>query len=109
VEPRQHAEPPAVPWHHCHAERGAPARQRADSQAHYCWRRRVADADGAGALFLRTGLHSGKVGFTVELHDSRPPVDESWEQVVEASFRRDAASQVMLVTWGGHLAGRIAR
>jgi hypothetical protein len=54
-----------------------------------------------GALFLRTGLHSGKVGFTVEWHDSRPPADDSWDEIVEASFRHDPASQVMLVTWGG--------
>jgi hypothetical protein len=63
----------------------------------------------AGALFLSTGLHSGKVGFTVELHDSRPPVDESWERVVEA---RSAATRRARSCWsrgGGHLAGQIAR
>ncbi|MGH9128851.1 MAG: hypothetical protein ACRDY2_07775 [Acidimicrobiales bacterium] len=27
-----------------------------------------------GALFLSTGLHTGQVGFTVELHDERPEV-----------------------------------
>jgi hypothetical protein len=54
-----------------------------------------------GSLYLRTGLHSGRVGFNVELHDSPPPADESWEEIVEASFCRDPASQVMLVTWAG--------
>ena len=39
----------------------------------------------AGALWLTTGLHSGKVGFTVELHQDRPPVDEAWEEIVERS------------------------
>jgi hypothetical protein len=38
----------------------------------------------AGALWLTTGLHTGDVGFTVELHEARPPVEDLWEEAVEA-------------------------
>ncbi|MGW5190465.1 hypothetical protein ACWEOO_14490 [Kribbella sp. NPDC004138] len=53
----------------------------------------------AGKLFLITGLHTGKVGFTVEVHERMPSVEYSAEDVVEASYRPigDAA----LVSWGG--------
>ncbi|WP_202868459.1 hypothetical protein [Kribbella sindirgiensis] len=53
----------------------------------------------AGKLFLITGLHTGKVGFTVEVHERMPSVEYSAEDVVEAAYRPigDAA----LVTWGG--------
>ncbi|MFJ9928224.1 hypothetical protein ACIRU5_19640 [Streptomyces misionensis] len=40
-----------------------------------------------GALWLTTGLHTGGVGLDVEVHDEAPPVDPSWEDVVEVSFR----------------------
>lgn len=40
-----------------------------------------------GKLLLITGLHTGTVGFTAELHDDEPPVDDTWEDVVEASYR----------------------
>lgn len=44
-----------------------------------------------GTLFLITGLHTGNVGFTAEVHDTGPPVPplppgSGWEDVVEASF-----------------------
>lgn len=51
-----------------------------------------------GTLFLLTGLHTGDVGFTAEVHESEPP-DAGGEDVVEASFR--AAGPARLVTWGG--------
>lgn len=53
----------------------------------------------AGKLFLITGLHTGEVGFTVEVHERMPSVEYSAEDVVEASYRPigDAA----LVSWGG--------
>jgi hypothetical protein len=31
-----------------------------------------------GTLLLLTGLQNGGVGFTAELHDSRPEPDETW-------------------------------
>lgn len=53
-----------------------------------------------GTLFLVTGLHTGTVGFTVELHEREPAVDEVWQEVVEASFR-PASQRVALVQWAG--------
>ena len=52
-----------------------------------------------GSLFLRTGLHTGDVGFAVELHERQPPVGEVWEEVVEASFHPEG--DVLLQAWGG--------
>jgi len=40
-----------------------------------------------GTLCLLTGLHTGHVGLTVEVHDAEPSLDDSWEDIVEASFR----------------------
>lgn len=53
-----------------------------------------------GVLFLITGLHTGHVGFAVEAHDRPPPVDGSWEEVVEASFAVTTPA-VALVEWAG--------
>ncbi len=39
-----------------------------------------------GLLSLVTGLHTGEVGFTVELHAAEPPLDDTWEEIVEVSF-----------------------
>ncbi|MFI6587762.1 hypothetical protein [Embleya sp. NPDC050493] len=39
-----------------------------------------------GFLFLVTGMHTGRVGLTIEVHDSPPAVDGRWEDVVEAPF-----------------------
>ncbi|PSL57186.1 hypothetical protein B0I31_102164 [Saccharothrix carnea] len=52
-----------------------------------------------GTLFLVTGLHTGDIAFTVELHDRPPPVGDEWEEVVEVSFR--PAGPVALVGWAG--------
>ncbi|TWD73236.1 hypothetical protein FB561_7124 [Kribbella amoyensis] len=52
-----------------------------------------------GLVFLRTGLHTGSVGFEVELHEQEPPLDDSWEEIVEASFHPRAAT--VLEYWGG--------
>jgi len=53
-----------------------------------------------GALWLTTGLHTGDVGFTVEVHDHAPPLDPAWEDVVEVSFRPVSGSSA-LVQWAG--------
>lgn len=53
----------------------------------------------AGGIFLTTGLHTGHVPFTVELHDQRPALDEAWQEIVEVSFR--PTGSVSLVSWGG--------
>ncbi|WP_225890829.1 hypothetical protein [Streptomyces dioscori] len=53
-----------------------------------------------GALWLTTGLHTGSVGFTVEVHDEAPPVDAVWEEVVEVSFR-PVSGRSSLTEWAG--------
>ena len=53
-----------------------------------------------GWLFMITGLHTGHVGFTVELHDTVPPIDDSWEEIVEVSFQA-TGEPVLLVQWAG--------
>ncbi|GAA3988585.1 hypothetical protein GCM10022247_03870 [Allokutzneria multivorans] len=52
-----------------------------------------------GHLFFVTGLHTGDVGLTVELHEQPPPLDETWEDIVEASFHPRA--KAMLTQWAG--------
>lgn len=52
-----------------------------------------------GSLFLITGLHTGTVGFVVELHDHPPTLDDSWEEIVEVSFQ--PVGDASLVGWGG--------
>ncbi|MFC1440214.1 hypothetical protein ABUW04_18330 [Streptacidiphilus sp. N1-10] len=54
----------------------------------------------AGALWLTIGLHTGDVGFTVELHQDRPPVDEAWEEIVEVGFT-PSSPRTQLLQWAG--------
>ncbi|WP_237527330.1 hypothetical protein [Streptomyces sp. SID2119] len=60
-----------------------------------------------GALYLVTGLHTGSVGFTVEVHDEEPPPAPDWEDVVEVSFR-PVSKDTSLVQWGGEAAWDLA-
>ncbi|TGB07826.1 hypothetical protein [Streptomyces sp. MZ04] len=53
-----------------------------------------------GFLYLNTALHTGQVGFVVEVHEDPPRLDEEWEDVVEASFR-PLSGEVALELWGG--------
>jgi hypothetical protein len=53
-----------------------------------------------GALFMITGLHTGRVRFTVESHDEQPHDDDGWEDVVEVSFT-PASSRIVLAQWAG--------
>ncbi|MEU3270314.1 hypothetical protein ABZ639_05675 [Saccharomonospora sp. NPDC006951] len=53
-----------------------------------------------GVLFLITGLHTGRVGFTVEHHDAAPAAPEGWQEVVEVAFRLDGDA-IALAGWGG--------
>ncbi len=53
-----------------------------------------------GALFLCTGLHTGAVGFTVEVHHQQPPLDPAWEDVVEVSFH-PVSEHSFLTQWAG--------
>lgn len=43
-------------------------------------------AGDPGALVLVCGTHTGHVGLRVVLHDAEPPLDDAWEDVVEATF-----------------------
>ncbi|MFF9063608.1 hypothetical protein ACF09K_33735 [Streptomyces sp. NPDC014882] len=56
-----------------------------------------------GALWLHTGLHTGDVGFVVEVHDTPPALDPAWEDVVEVSFR-PVSERTSLVQWAGEAA-----
>ncbi|WP_326704508.1 hypothetical protein [Streptomyces cyaneofuscatus] len=60
-------------------------------------------AAAPGALWLVTGLHTGSVGFTVEVDDEAPPLTPDWEDVVEVSFR-PVSEDTSLVQWGGEAA-----
>ena len=57
-----------------------------------------------GRLWLITGMHTGTVPFTVEVHDSAPPVEDGWEEVVEASLGQ-AVVTVDLVRVTDEIAG----
>lgn len=53
----------------------------------------------ASGLFLCVGVHTGEVHITVKCFSSKPPIDESWEEIVEASCTfRDAP--ISLEGWG---------
>ena len=54
----------------------------------------------SGALYLMTGLHTGNVGFAVELHEDAQSVDDAWEEIVEVSFT-PSSSRTALVQWAG--------
>ncbi|RSM54880.1 hypothetical protein DMB66_36600 [Actinoplanes sp. ATCC 53533] len=57
------------------------------------WRGQVNGLCGAavrGFLCLVTGLHTGYVRFTAELHPAEPPLGDGWEEAVEVSFRHRA-------------------
>jgi len=68
-----------------------------------CFRGQVNGLCGAavpGKLFLITGLHSGYVGFTVDILETAPALDDAWEEAVEVSFSV-ATSDIALVEWAG--------
>ncbi|MGW7088977.1 hypothetical protein ACWGH2_36515 [Streptomyces sp. NPDC054871] len=56
-------------------------------------------AANPGHLFLTTGLHTGRVGLTVEVREVEPPLDEQWEEIVEVSFR-PGSTESAVVPWG---------
>lgn len=56
-------------------------------------------AANPGSLFLTTGLHTGRVGLRVEVHEAEPPLDDQWEEIVEVSFR-PASAETAVVPWG---------
>ena len=54
----------------------------------------------AGGLFLTVGLHTGNVRIAVELHDTAPPLDQWWDEIVEAPCNFTALP-VYLNSWDG--------
>ena len=57
-------------------------------------------AASPGSLFLITGLHTGYVGFTLDVLDAPPSIDKTWEEIVEVPFTAGTA-KVALFEWGG--------
>lgn len=53
-----------------------------------------------GQLWLTTGLHTGNVGLRIECVDGAPALDDSWEDIVEASFTPGDA-EAALTGWAG--------
>ena len=58
------------------------------------------------SLFLTTGLHTGGVAFVLDVLDAEPPIDPSWEEIVEASFSV-GPSGISLMEWAGQASYRI--
>jgi hypothetical protein len=46
----------------------------------------LCSAGWPGALFLISGLHTGQLPFTVDVHDGPLPIDDDWEDIVEVSY-----------------------
>jgi hypothetical protein len=57
-------------------------------------------AASPGSLLLLTGLHTGRVNFTLDIFDSSPPIDHFWEEIVEVSFTVER-EEVRLFDWNG--------
>ena len=80
--------------------------ENSDAEMGECFGGQSAGLCGAavpGYLFLLTGLHTGNVPFTVELHEQEPPLEglwDAWEDIVEVSFR-PASEETLLVEWAG--------
>ncbi|MFF1381370.1 hypothetical protein [Streptomyces sp. NPDC058308] len=53
-----------------------------------------------GFLYLVSGLHTGEIHFTVEVHEGPPLLEDHWEEIVEVSFR-PVGPETALDLWGG--------
>ncbi|MEL6383455.1 MAG: hypothetical protein AAFQ89_13575 [Cyanobacteria bacterium J06626_18] len=53
-----------------------------------------------GFLYLVTGLHTVNVGFTLDVLDTPPPIDDVWEEIVEVSFNA-GIGKITLFDWCG--------
>ncbi len=49
---------------------------------------------------LTTGLHHGEVGFTIDILDGPPPLDDTWEEIVEASYWNESGDLVLADFYG---------
>lgn len=57
-------------------------------------------------LFLTVGIHTGEVSMTVAIHDSAPPLDDAWDEIVEASCSF-SETPIFLYGWGGDSAAEL--
>ncbi|QYN41133.1 hypothetical protein K1T35_48210 (plasmid) [Pseudonocardia sp. DSM 110487] len=57
-------------------------------------------AGASGALTLRSGVHSGRVGLTVEQLPEPPPADPRWDDIVEVPFQPDGTT-AEIIDWDG--------
>lgn len=72
-----------------------------DGAMEECFRGQRNGICGAAApdiLFLTTGLHTGKVGFTLNLFEEDPGIDASWDEIVEVSLLAPRTA-ISLVEW----------
>jgi hypothetical protein len=53
-----------------------------------------------GTLVFTTGLHTGEVPVRIECHDTEPPLDDRWPDVVEVSFTPVHDPEVRIVMSG---------
>ncbi len=53
-------------------------------------------------VFFITGLHTGNIHLELEVLDSAPPLDDEFEEIVEASFRISQDFSI-LVDWNNNL------
>ena len=54
------------------------------------------------ALWLVFGMESGEVGFTIDVLDAAPPLDDSWEEIVEVPFAvAEDSGEINLLQWPG--------
>ncbi|GLQ12316.1 hypothetical protein GCM10007913_42490 [Devosia yakushimensis] len=58
----------------------------------------ICGASAPDLLFLITGLHTGKVGLTINLFDTDPGIDETWDEIVEVSCQAPKG-EVALSEW----------
>lgn len=59
------------------------------------------------ALWLLTGLHTGNVALTMELLSTEPPIDDSWEEIVEATLPVGERTTFSLIEWEGPAVGSL--
>jgi len=58
----------------------------------------ICGAASPDILFLTTGLHTGKVGLTINVFEEAPGIDALWDEIVEVSFLAPR-SAISLVEW----------
>ncbi|HKU95999.1 MAG TPA: hypothetical protein VJR58_12020 [Vineibacter sp.] len=73
-----------------------------DGEMEPCFRGQQNGICGAAVpdfLFFITGLHTGKVGFSINLFEEDPGIDDLWDEIVEVSFLVPR-NEISLVEWG---------